>query len=49
MVDPRVVALVVSQDQRSSYVGRDGMHCQLYVSESLMLRIDQPTTISAAL
>ena len=52
MVDPRVGVLVVGQDLRSGYVGQDGVHYQLYVSESIVLRIDQPTaicTISAAL
>ena len=52
LIDPRVGVLVVGQDLRSGYVGQDGMHYQLYVSESIALRIDEPKaicTISAAL
>ena len=45
MVDPRVGVLVVGQDLHSGYIGHDGMHYQLYVSESIVLRIDQPTAI----
>lgn len=52
MVDPRAGVLVVGQDLRSGYVGQDGIHYQLYVSESIVLRIDEPKaicTISASL
>lgn len=45
MVDPRAGVLVLGQDLRSGYVSRDGMHYQLYVSESIALRIDQPAAI----
>jgi uncharacterized linocin/CFP29 family protein len=47
MVDPRAGALVVGQDLRSGYVGQDGMHYQLYISESIALRIDEPKAICA--
>ncbi|HEY3909870.1 MAG TPA: family 1 encapsulin nanocompartment shell protein [Stellaceae bacterium] len=52
LIDPRVGVLVVGQDLRSGYVGQDGTHYQLYVSESLALRIDEPNaicTLSASL
>jgi uncharacterized linocin/CFP29 family protein len=52
LIDPRVGVLVVGQDLRSGYVGQDGTHYQLYVSESLALRIDEPKaicTLSASL
>jgi uncharacterized linocin/CFP29 family protein len=45
MVDPRAGVLVVGQDLRSGYAGNDGMHYQLYVSESIALRIDEPEAI----
>lgn len=45
MVDPRLGVLVVGQDLRSGYVGQDGVHYQLYVSESIALRVDAPTAI----
>jgi uncharacterized linocin/CFP29 family protein len=45
MVDPNAGVLVVGQDLRSGYVGQDGMHYQLYVSESIALRIDEPKAI----
>jgi uncharacterized linocin/CFP29 family protein len=52
MVDARLGVLVVGQDLRSGYIGQDGIHYQLYVSESIVLRIDEPNaicTISASL
>jgi uncharacterized linocin/CFP29 family protein len=45
MIDPRLGVLAVGQDLRSGYVGQDGVHYQLYVSESIALRIDKPTAI----
>ena len=39
---PRVGVLVVGQDLRAGYIGQDGVHYQLYVAESLVLRIDEP-------
>jgi uncharacterized linocin/CFP29 family protein len=45
MVDPRAGVLMVGQDLRSGFVCRDGMHYQLYVSESIVLRIDEPRAI----
>lgn len=45
LVDPRAGVLVVGQDLRAGYVSRDGMHYRLYVSESIVLRIDEPKAI----
>jgi uncharacterized linocin/CFP29 family protein len=45
MVDPRAGVLLVGQDLRAGYVCQDGMHYQLYVSESVVLRIDEPKAI----
>lgn len=45
LVDPRAGVLMVGQDLRAGYVCRDGMHYQLYVSESIVLRIDDPEAI----
>ncbi|MBV8737693.1 MAG: bacteriocin family protein [Alphaproteobacteria bacterium] len=45
LVDPRAGVLLVGQDLRAGYVCQDGMHYQLYVSESIVLRIDEPKAI----
>lgn len=45
LVDPRTGPLLVGQDLRTGYVGQDGIHYQLFVSESLVLRVDEPTAI----
>ena len=41
LVDPRVGALVLGQDLRAGYIGQDGVHYQLYLTESIVLRIDE--------
>jgi uncharacterized linocin/CFP29 family protein len=45
VVDPRVGALILGQDLRTGYVGQDGVHYQLYVSESIVLRVDEPKAV----
>jgi uncharacterized linocin/CFP29 family protein len=45
LVDPRVGALVLGQDLRAGYIGQDGVHYQLYLTESIVLRIDEPKAI----
>ena len=45
LVDPRVGALVLGQDLRAGYIGQDGVHHQLYLTESIVLRIDEPRAI----
>jgi uncharacterized linocin/CFP29 family protein len=45
LVDPRVGKLIIGQDLRSGYASQDGIHYHLYVSESLVLRVDEPDAI----
>jgi uncharacterized linocin/CFP29 family protein len=45
LVDPRVGALVLGQDLRAGYIGQDGVHYELYLTESIVLRIDEPRAI----
>lgn len=42
LVDPRAGTLIIGQDLQSGYVGQDGIHFQLYVAESVVLRLDDP-------
>jgi uncharacterized linocin/CFP29 family protein len=36
---------VLGQDLRAGYIGQDGVHYQLYLAESIVLRIDEPQAI----
>jgi uncharacterized linocin/CFP29 family protein len=45
LVDPRVGVLILGQDLRTGYIGHDGIHYQLYASESVALRIDDPKAV----
>lgn len=45
LVDERVGVLVLGQDMQAGYAGFDGIDYHLFVSESLMLRIDEPRAI----
>jgi uncharacterized linocin/CFP29 family protein len=45
LVDPRVGALVLGQDLRAGYIRQDGVHYELYLTESIVLRIDEPAAI----
>jgi uncharacterized linocin/CFP29 family protein len=45
LVDPRVGVLIIGQDLQAGYAGQDGVHYQLYLTESLVLRIDEPEAI----
>jgi uncharacterized linocin/CFP29 family protein len=45
LVDPRVGKLIIGQDLMSGYIGQDGVHYQLYVTESVVLRLDEPRAI----
>ena len=52
IVDASVGKLILGQDLRAGYAGQDGVHYQLYLTESIALRIDEPgaiCTIAAAL
>lgn len=45
VIDPRAGRIVVGQDLRAGYVSHDGIHHQLFLSESLVLLIDEPQAI----
>ena len=45
LVDTRVGVLILGQDLHSGYSSQDGIHYHLYVSESIVLRIDDPKAI----
>jgi uncharacterized linocin/CFP29 family protein len=47
LVDPRVGALILGQDLEPGYIGQDGVHYQLYLTESIVLRLDEPQAICA--
>ena len=44
-MDPHVGKRIVGQDLMAGYPGQDGVHYQLYVSESVVLRLDEPRAI----
>jgi uncharacterized linocin/CFP29 family protein len=45
LVDPRVGRLIIGQDLMAGYISQDGVHYQLYVSESVVLRLDEPRAV----
>lgn len=45
VIDPRVGPLIVGQDLSAGYVSQDGIHYELFLSESLVLRLDEPKAI----
>ena len=45
LVDHRVGALVIGQDLMAGYSQQDGIHYHLYLSESLVFRLDEPKAI----
>jgi uncharacterized linocin/CFP29 family protein len=45
LVDTRVGVLVLGQDFSAGYSSQDGVHYHLYISESIVLRIDEPKAI----
>lgn len=45
VVDNHAGAVVLGQDLRAGYAGSDGIHYQLYVCESMVLRLDEPEAI----
>jgi uncharacterized linocin/CFP29 family protein len=45
LVDPRVGKLIIGQDLMAGYIGQDGVHYQLYVTESVVLRLDEPRAV----
>lgn len=47
LVDPNVGTLILGQDLRAGYMSHDGVYYQLFLSESIVLRIDEPAAICA--
>ena len=45
VLDPMAARLVVGQDLRAGYVGQDGVHYDLYLSESIVPLVDAPEAI----
>jgi uncharacterized linocin/CFP29 family protein len=45
LVDPRVGKLIIGQDLMVGYTGQDGVHYQLYVSESIVLKLEEPRAV----
>ncbi len=45
LVDARAGVLIVGQDLMTGYINQDGVHHHLFVTESLVLRVDEPTAI----
>jgi uncharacterized linocin/CFP29 family protein len=45
LVDTRVGVLILGQDLSAGYSSQDGVHYHLYLSESIVLRIDEPEAI----
>ena len=45
LVDTRVGVLILGQDMNTGYSSQDGVHYHLYISESIVLRIDEPQAI----
>ncbi len=45
IVDSRVGGLVVGQDLRAGYAGQDGIHYELFVSESIVLRLEDAAAV----
>jgi uncharacterized linocin/CFP29 family protein len=45
LLDPRVGVLIIGQDLRAGYGTQDGVHYHLYLTESLVLRVDDPKAI----
>jgi hypothetical protein len=44
-LDTRAGVLILGQDLEAGYSSQDGVHYHLYVSESIVLRIDEPKAI----
>lgn len=45
LVDPRVGRLLIGQDLMAGYAAQDGVHYQLYLSESIVLLLEEPGAI----
>ncbi|WP_111495145.1 family 1 encapsulin nanocompartment shell protein [Marinobacter bohaiensis] len=45
LVDPRAGRIIVGQDLMTGYSSNDGIHHQMFASESLVLRVEEPGAI----
>jgi uncharacterized linocin/CFP29 family protein len=45
LVDPRVGRIVIGQDLMAGYIGQDGVHYEMFLTESLVLMIEEPGAI----
>lgn len=45
VVDPRVGKLIIGQDLRAGFAGQDGVHVNLFLIESAVLRVDDPGAV----
>lgn len=45
VVDPRVGDIIVGQDLRAGFTASDGVHYQMYLSESIVLKLDDPGAV----
>ncbi len=45
VIDPRVGTLEIGQDLMCGFVGNDGIHCELFVNESLVLRMQDENAV----
>lgn len=45
VVDARVGKVLIGQDLRAGYIGQDGVHYDLFLSQSLVLRLDDPEAV----
>jgi uncharacterized linocin/CFP29 family protein len=45
LVDPSVGTLILGQDLSAGYASHDGVYYHLFLSESIVLRIDEPAAI----
>jgi uncharacterized linocin/CFP29 family protein len=45
VIDLHAGVLIVGQDLMAGYIGHDGVHCELFLSESIVLRLDEPRAV----
>jgi len=45
VIDPRAGKIIVGQDVMVGYTGSDGIHAQLFASESIVLKLDSPAAV----
>ncbi|MBI5163686.1 MAG: encapsulin [Magnetospirillum sp.] len=45
LVDPRVGRLMIGQDLMAGFSASDGIHCRLFLSESLVLKLDDAAAV----